>query len=53
MTYDSSPTAHHEAGHAVVACALEVPFELVTIVPDLSRDMAGGVRSLVRCRLPG
>ena len=36
--------AYHEAGHAVAACALGCPFELVTIVPDLSAWAAGGLK---------
>jgi len=36
--------AYHEAGHAVVAYALGCPFVLVTIVPDLSLLMEGGLK---------
>jgi ATP-dependent Zn protease len=36
--------AYHEAGHAVVTCALGCPFELVTIVPDPSIWAAGALR---------
>ncbi len=34
--YDSSHahTAHHEAGHAVMACYLDIAFDGVTIIPD-------------------
>jgi ATP-dependent Zn protease len=39
-------TAHHEAGHAVVACVVGDPYELVSLVEDASDDRAGGLKSL-------
>jgi len=37
MTMSKKFVAYHEAGHAVTAIALRLPFEYVTIVPDENR----------------
>ena len=36
-------TAYHEAGHAVAAVVLELPFEVVTIVPNDKTETLGHV----------
>lgn len=43
-TTERIATAHHESGHAVVACILGHPFEVVSLLEDPSDDRAGGVR---------
>lgn len=40
---ERSITAHHEAGHAVVACALGVPFWVVAIVVNAHQGINGGL----------
>lgn len=43
IDYENDPlmTAHHEAGHAVIACVLKYPCESVTIVRNEAEDEAG------------
>jgi hypothetical protein len=47
---NESALAHHEAGHAVCAWALDYPIKSVSVIPDPEHNRAGGLLSVLPSR---